>query len=1166
MLYRALWELRRAFSDVAKAAIELEDKLKKFQAITLATTDDMDTASTTVLSLSKQYALAATDIADALIKIGQAGYTAQESIKLISSTSALAVATGSDLADTVNLMLSAMQAWGLETSNAADVANIFTSAINSTRLTVDRLNTSFNYITGIAPQLNVTLEETAAILGTMADAGIRASTSGTSMRAMFAELLKPSNRLIDTLRSLGLTIDEVDPQLHTITEILLTLKNAGFSAADAFRAFGRRGASGIAVLVSNAEKVAKLSTSFNNYSRAVSLAAIASESLQARLSIAWNKIRALAAGMIEPITHLIDAISGLRQIDIGFDGGFHVFSKTLGEIVIAAESTKNRVEEIVSSMKKFNDTAGEIRGLEDAGLYVQALTKAYRAGLVPLETYTSLMKEYNRALANNADVSETVTKIQGVLNDEVAKNINVEKLRRILQFTDALDKQAKAESKLREEYQKQNKELSKSIENITRIKLMQGVGTSLLEQPIPGGSIAYAISRYLGKDLDEVISDVQKLLGTPLSDEWLKSLKEQNTELTGLTAEASKRLYDFATVVKYAGPEFAKQFATSGKSLDDYIESVKNLMDVVGQGGSFDDLLKVDKDNIKELSKYPKLFTRLATNSLESADDLDTLSESMEQLRDKGIASGKVIDDFIDALQDTDVKAKALQTSIQALKKEYSDWDTQIKNTTSNYIKAVKSFQDLNNIATGYALTLERLAKEEELATSNVSNYSEQVKQLAASQKILLDQQKAQQVSNLFNVSELSTATRLQSLETYYQKELELAKGNQQAIVDLNKWRAQEESKIYADLGKAANQYKSVLDQIINSETSALSRLYNELHNINTKLEENSVKFKLSTEDFERAVEEKLNKLQGESKTTAERLSEDAQRVNELINRANTEAGTVTGDVYLREAEQRLNALKSSFLSAKQLSEDEITSFASQIKNMMEELNTLKKQQLEEQKSMVEEQINALKKSLESLTGEMDKAIIAIQKSLEKQGKLEIQDNIDSEIVPKFEKLLKRITNANPRLRLDNNLDEVHGKLQQINADLDRIRAKRNIEIHVTKYIHEKVVHHKATGGYIPGYGGGDVVPAYLEPGEFVIRKEVVREFGVSFFSSLNSGLLFNKYFPKLQLGGLVPNAKPSETVNVNLNIGQKSYPLMGERDTVLAMLEQLKREDLARV
>jgi hypothetical protein len=33
-------------------------------------------------------------------------------------------------------------------------------------------------------------------------------------------------------------------------------------------------------------------------------------------------------------------------------------------------------------------------------------------------------------------------------------------------------------------------------------------------------------------------------------------------------------------------------------------------------------------------------------------------------------------------------------------------------------------------------------------------------------------------------------------------------------------------------------------------------------------------------------------------------------------------------------------------------------------------------------------------------------------------------------------------------------------------------------------------------GGRIPGYGGGDKVPALLEKGEFVVRKEVAREYG----------------------------------------------------------------------
>jgi hypothetical protein len=41
-------------------------------------------------------------------------------------------------------------------------------------------------------------------------------------------------------------------------------------------------------------------------------------------------------------------------------------------------------------------------------------------------------------------------------------------------------------------------------------------------------------------------------------------------------------------------------------------------------------------------------------------------------------------------------------------------------------------------------------------------------------------------------------------------------------------------------------------------------------------------------------------------------------------------------------------------------------------------------------------------------------------------------------------------------------------------------------------------------GGSISGYGGGDIVPANLEPGEFVVRKEAVRQYGAGFFKLLN--------------------------------------------------------------
>lgn len=47
----------------------------------------------------------------------------------------------------------------------------------------------------------------------------------------------------------------------------------------------------------------------------------------------------------------------------------------------------------------------------------------------------------------------------------------------------------------------------------------------------------------------------------------------------------------------------------------------------------------------------------------------------------------------------------------------------------------------------------------------------------------------------------------------------------------------------------------------------------------------------------------------------------------------------------------------------------------------------------------------------------------------------------------------------------------------------------------------------KQAGGMIPGSGRGDIVPAMLEPGEFVIRRKVVEKFGPTYFANINGGM-----------------------------------------------------------
>ena len=65
-----------------------------------------------------------------------------------------------------------------------------------------------------------------------------------------------------------------------------------------------------------------------------------------------------------------------------------------------------------------------------------------------------------------------------------------------------------------------------------------------------------------------------------------------------------------------------------------------------------------------------------------------------------------------------------------------------------------------------------------------------------------------------------------------------------------------------------------------------------------------------------------------------------------------------------------------------------------------------------------------------------------------------------------------------------------------------------------------------AQGGHVPGTGNSDNVPAWLTPGEFVIRKsrvkDLISEYGTGFLAWLNGGGLLPTIAGKYATGGIV--------------------------------------------
>jgi hypothetical protein len=69
------------------------------------------------------------------------------------------------------------------------------------------------------------------------------------------------------------------------------------------------------------------------------------------------------------------------------------------------------------------------------------------------------------------------------------------------------------------------------------------------------------------------------------------------------------------------------------------------------------------------------------------------------------------------------------------------------------------------------------------------------------------------------------------------------------------------------------------------------------------------------------------------------------------------------------------------------------------------------------------------------------------------------------------------------------------------------------------------------SGGSVPGSGSEDTVPAMLTPGEFVMPKNRVAQFGVDFMESIRSGMFNISKFFKFNSGGFVKAAEPATSI-----------------------------------
>ena len=248
-----------------------EKQMSRVQAIAGATKDELKQLTDQAMDLGAETSFSATQVAEGMENLASAGFTTQEIMEAMPGLLDLAASSGAELATASEIAASAIRGFGLEASSSAHIADVFAEASARTNAQVEDMGEAMKYIAPIANTMGLKIEEVAAAIGIMSDAGIKGSQAGTSLRGALVRLTKPTDKMLGVMEDLGISFYDNEGKMKSLTEMISMLQDATKGLTDEQKQnaltilFGTESLSGMMSLINRgSEDLADMTKSFED--------------------------------------------------------------------------------------------------------------------------------------------------------------------------------------------------------------------------------------------------------------------------------------------------------------------------------------------------------------------------------------------------------------------------------------------------------------------------------------------------------------------------------------------------------------------------------------------------------------------------------------------------------------------------------------------------------------------------------------------------------------------------------------------------------------------------------------------------------------------------------------------------------------------------------------
>lgn len=207
-----------------KVATDYEAEMDKVQAISGANAEQMEALSKAARDYGKSTKFTATEAGQALEYMAMAGWKPEDMLEGLGGVLNLAVASGGELGETSDIVTDALTALKLSAKDTTKFVDILAAASTNSNTNVSMMGESFKYAAPLMGTLfeetGTQAEDTAIALGLMANAGIKSSTAGTSLRRILTNMVKPTADVEDAMEELGIRLYDTDGHMNSFHDIM----------------------------------------------------------------------------------------------------------------------------------------------------------------------------------------------------------------------------------------------------------------------------------------------------------------------------------------------------------------------------------------------------------------------------------------------------------------------------------------------------------------------------------------------------------------------------------------------------------------------------------------------------------------------------------------------------------------------------------------------------------------------------------------------------------------------------------------------------------------------------------------------------------------------------------------------------------------------------------